>query len=106
MKKIENKKEVLVHGSMVYKCENCGELETMYLEKGVEGPNKVQPCPFIICCPKCESLSMNHVMWSLDTFFPPRPIICNESYFALDLEHNCGKPIFKEEEEDENIFRG
>ena len=32
--KVKNK--VLVHGVFLYKCEKCGCMEPMYLEKGVE----------------------------------------------------------------------
>ena len=28
--------EILVHGSMIYKCESCGKKWRMYLEKGIE----------------------------------------------------------------------
>lgn len=88
------KNEILVHGVMMYKCEQCGKLEPMYLEKGVEGADKEIPCPFTICCPKCAGW-MNHVLWRMDTYFAPRPLEDNESYFAKDIKYGCGKPIFR-----------
>ncbi|MDU5211420.1 MAG: hypothetical protein E6441_17380 [Clostridium sp.] len=89
------KNKVLVHGVFLYKCEKCGCMEPMYLEKGVEGKNKEQPCPFTIRCPKCGELEMIHVMWGADNFFEPRELCENESYFALG--ERCGKPIFSKD---------
>lgn len=84
---------ILVHGVFLYRCEKCGAIEPMYLEQGVEGPNKKQPCPYAIRCISCDSNNMVHVMFGLDNFFMPRALEDNESYFALGNEH--GKPIFR-----------
>lgn len=83
--------KVLVHGSMHYKCDKCGEMFTMYLQNGVEGPGKIQPCPFAIVH-TCGGLA-SHVVWDLDEYFKPRQLKSNESYFALG--EKCGKPILK-----------
>lgn len=94
-------KETLVHGNMHYKCEKCGDIFIMHLEKGVEGEGKIQPCPFTIGCSKskCNGLA-NHVLWGLDVFFEPRPIENGENYFALDEEYGCGRPIYNYKCED------
>lgn len=90
--------KVLVHGSMHYKCEKCGDIFKMYLQEGVEGPGKIQPCPFTIVH-TCEGLA-SHVMWNLDEYFKPRQLKSNENYFALG--ERCGKPILKGEQ-NENL---
>ena len=44
----------LIHGRMIYRCEQCGKNWPMYLEKGIEefGENH-KPSPFTIACPYC-----------------------------------------------------
>ena len=44
----------LVHGRMIYRCEQCGRSWAMFLEKGIEefGENH-KPSPFTIECPYC-----------------------------------------------------
>jgi len=87
-----------VWGSMLYRCESCGYEERMYLEVGVEGPlgKKKMPCPFCITCPKCESLNMIHVDWDKDESFEARELKNGESYFKLDEEYGCGRPVYKD----------
>ncbi|ELC8411545.1 hypothetical protein [Clostridium perfringens] len=93
------KNKILVHGAFMYKCGKCGHMELMYLETGVEGENKKQPCPFIIRCPKCNELAMQHVLWRMDNFFESRELCKNESYFTLNKKGDCAKPVFNIEEE-------
>lgn len=87
------KKLKMAHGAMHYECEACGKEWLMWLEEGVEGKNKMQPCPFIIRC-KCGGLA-KHVAWNFDIHLDElRPI--NEkvmNYFALDKDGDCAKPI-------------
>jgi len=87
-----------VWGSMLYRCESCGHEERMYLEVGVEGPpgKKKMPCPFCIICPECGALDMVHVDWHKDEEFEPRQIHKGESYFRLDKENECGRPVYKD----------
>lgn len=91
----------LVHGAMTYECESCGKSWKMWLEIGVEGRNKIMPCPFIIRC-KCGGMA-KHINWQDDINLPePRPLGENMSYFKLDKKglekkdsNACGIPIIK-----------
>ena len=53
-------RQPLIHGRMIYRCEQCGKSWPMYLEKGVEefGANH-KPSPFTITCPYCGGLAMD-----------------------------------------------
>lgn len=92
---------ILVHGAMTYECESCGNSWRMWLEVGVEGRDKIMPCPFIIRC-KCGGMA-RHVDWQNDIYLPnPMPIGDNMSYFKLDKkglkrhkEDVCGIPVLK-----------
>lgn len=91
----------LVHGAMTYECEECGKTWKMWLEVGVEGKNKIMPCPFIIRC-KCGGIA-KHINWQNDIDLPePRPLGENMSYFKLDRKglkkkdnNACGIPILR-----------
>ena len=91
--------KTLVHGAMTYECEECGKTWRMWLEIGVEGPNKVMPCPFVIRC-KCGGIA-KHIDWQNDIWLPqPMPLGENMSYFKLDKKgmkkkdtDACGIPI-------------
>lgn len=91
----------LVHGAFNYECEQCGKKWKMWLEFGVEGKNKVMPCPFIIRC-KCGGNAV-HTNWQEDIYLPHEmPLGENMSYFKLDKkrlkkhdENACGIPVLK-----------
>lgn len=91
----------LVHGAFNYECEECGKSWKMWLEFGVEGKDKVMPCPFIIRC-KCGG-NAAHINWQEDIYLPDAmPLGENMSYFKLDKrglkrhdENACGIPILK-----------
>ena len=91
----------LVHGAMTYECEECGKNWRMWLEIGVEGKDKVMPCPFIIRC-KCGGMA-KHINWQDDINLPdPKPLGENMSYFKLDRRglkkkdsNACGIPVLK-----------
>lgn len=91
----------LVHGAMTYECEECGKSWRMWLEVGVEGEDKLMPCPFIIKC-KCGGMA-KHINWQDDIWLPePRPLGENMSYFKLDKkglkkqdDNACGIPVLK-----------
>jgi hypothetical protein len=94
-------KNRMVHGAMFYKCNRCGKKWRMYLETGVEGKDKLMPCPFIITCP-CGSFA-KHTDWQNDLYFPhPFPLEKNMSFFMLDRRglkkknpHAHGLPIIR-----------
>ncbi len=91
----------LVHGAFNYECEECGKNWKMWLELGVEGENKVMPCPFIIRC-KCGGNAV-HTNWQEDIYLPHEmPLGENMSYFKLDKrrlkshdENACGIPVLR-----------
>lgn len=100
--KVEEKMGItLVHGAMTYECEECGKTWRMWLEIGVEGKDKLMPCPFIIRC-KCGGMA-KHINWQDDINLPePRPLGENMSYFKLDRRglkkkdsNACGIPVLK-----------
>ena len=85
----------LVHGRMIYRCEQCGRSWAMFLEKGIEefGENH-KPSPFTIECPYCGG-------WACDVSgirkipgggYMPLPDNCH--YFANREDHPCGIPTF------------
>lgn len=86
----------MLHGAMHYQCKDCGLRWRMWLEVGVEGKDKKQPCPFSIPC-ECGGVAQ-HVDWQKDHFLSaPRPAYPGMNYFALDRggkkEMACGKPM-------------
>ncbi len=87
--------QVLVHGAFHYHCEKCRKIFRMWLEEGVEGANKKQPCPFIIACPECGGKA-SHAFWHMDIHLDElTPLWKNAMFFALDKSGNeraCGKP--------------
>ena len=81
----------MVHGALVYRCEDCSEEWLMWLEEGVEGKNKIMPCPFMIAC-ECGGFA-SHVDWDKNIeLIELIPLKAGEKYFALDDEGGCGKP--------------
>lgn len=100
--RIEEEMQItLVHGAMTYKCEECGKSWRMWLEVGVEGKDKIMPCPFTIRC-KCGGTAA-HINWQNDIWLPqPMPLGENMSYFKLDKKglkkkdsNACGIPILR-----------
>lgn len=88
---------ILIHGRMIYRCENCGKSWPMYLEKGIEefGENH-KPSPFTIKCPYCGG-------WAMDVLgiqkvpgggYVPLPDGCR--YFANLEDKDCGVPMLYE----------
>lgn len=98
MKNSENRK-IMVHKSMRYQCEKCGNVYTMYLEKGLEDkahdliyPEKHKPVPFTISCPCEKGALAKHVAWNWDTDFQYRELRENENYFENREDCKCGIP--------------
>lgn len=92
----------LVHGKMIYSCEQCGEIWSMYLEKGIEefGENH-KPSPFMIVCPYCGG-------WAMDVSgiqkLPGEAymVITNGAGYFADMEgKDCGVPIFPSQKTNE-----
>ena len=86
---------ILIHGRMIYRCENCGKSWPMYLEKGIEefGENH-KPSPFTIECPYCGG-------WAMDVSGIQKvpgggyvPLPDDGHYFANRENHPCGVPTF------------
>lgn len=97
------REKVMVHGAFNYQCEHCRKIFRMWLEDGVEGTNKKQPCPFVILCPYCGGMA-NHINWGSDIKLDElQPLWKGARFFAFDNSKNecaCGKPslyIGKEE---------
>lgn len=90
----EYEEEILVHGSMVYKCERCGKTWRMFLEKGIEefGDNH-KPSPFIIRCKECGGVSkdISGIIKFAGGGYYPLP--AGASYFANKEDSDCGVPI-------------
>lgn len=85
----------LIHGRMIYRCEQCGKNWPMYLEKGIEefGENH-KPSPFTIACPYCGG-------WAMDVSGIQKvpgggyvPLPDGYSYFANVGNKDCGVPVF------------
>lgn len=89
------REKVMVHGAFHYQCEHCRKIFRMWLEDGVEGTNKKQPCPFTITCPDCGGRA-THVCWYADIKLDElQPLWKGAHFFALDESRNeyaCGKP--------------
>ena len=94
-------REVLVHGAMNYKCEDCGKIFRMWLEKGLEDkiqdaiyPDKHKPVPFTIGC-LCGGLAQ-HTAWHEDIELGTyRPLGDGMSYFENTDYCDCGRPHLK-----------
>ena len=85
-------KQPLCHGSFVYECEKCGTRFSVFLEKGVEGKNKIMPCPFVIGCrhSDCNGLA-RHTEWQSDkTDMPLFPLPAGKLFFRLNKKEGCG----------------
>ena len=65
-----NKQDHIIHGYMVYQCEDCANIYVMWLEKGLEDPTYDEktgmhkPVPFGFICPACSGTA-THTLWSL-----------------------------------------
>lgn len=83
----------IIHGGFIYRCQDCNKEWIMWLEEGVEGEDKIMPCPFTIGC-ECGGWA-EHVDWHRYIKFSKdehRPIAPGAKYFALDHELGHGQP--------------
>jgi len=93
----ERRTAPLIHGRMLYCCENCGQSWFMYLEKGIEefGENH-KPSPFTIVCPYCGG-------WASDVSGIQKvpggryvKLPGEYMYFANLEDRDCGVPMLYE----------
>ena len=88
-------KKRYAHGTMVYQCEECGEVFTMKLETGIEERENgepvegCKPSPFMIRCPYCGGYAKD-ILFHAFTFPEPRPIRYGERFFANEKHLDCG----------------
>lgn len=85
----------LVHGRMIYRCEQCGKSWAMFLEKGIEefGENH-KPSPFTIGCPYCGGWAMDISGIRKIPGSEYLPLPEGGHYFANMEGKNCGVPVF------------
>lgn len=96
---VKLRKPVMVHGYMIYGCDHCGRVFTMFLENGIEDaegdalghPHK--PSPFCIPC-KCGDFACD--ISGIRKLEQRRKIRKTENYFANKKNKDCGTPIMKE----------
>lgn len=104
-------REILVHRSMLYHCENCGNIYKFWLEKGLEdkkqdeiNPQGHKPVPFCIGC-LCGGI-MKHSFWGHDEQLEDyRPLEESENYFenketeehGISHFRNSGNTIMREQ---------
>lgn len=106
----------IIHGYMIYRCESCGAVYFMNLEKGLEDPiddkvtGKHKPVPFVITCVLCggeaehilpqttiDTLSQNYRSYNR-TVANPDHNKTFPNFFWNDPDSDCGVPIlFKED---------
>lgn len=92
--KVERPPVPLVHGRMIYRCEQCGRSWAMFLEKGIEefGEDH-KPSPFTIGCPYCGGWAMDvSGIQKIPGGYIPLPE--GGHYFANTEGKNCGAPVF------------
>ena len=88
-------RQPLIHGRMIYRCEQCGKSWPMYLEKGIEefGANH-KPSPFTITCPYCGGLAMDVSGIQKVPGGGYVPLPDGYGYFANVEGRDCGVPTF------------
>jgi hypothetical protein len=89
-----------VHGYFIYRCENCGAVYKMYLDKGLEDrvqdkyyPEKHKPVPFAISCRACTGGWCNHILWGVGDSDEYTELPEGANYFKNSRKEECGKPI-------------
>ena len=81
--------------AMLYQCESCGEIWTMWLQIGLEeGGKNHKPVPYCIRC-KCGGVA-KHILWHRDKVLE-KPIRIEEDmhYFKNVPNSDCGIPILR-----------
>ena len=91
--------KIIIHGCMVYGCNDCGARFVMYLERGLEeeGCKDRKPVPFGTICPFCHGFHAYDISGLLhlpEGKYAELPE--GESYFANKPERDCGVPVYAE----------
>ncbi len=88
------KRKIMVHGAMVYGCQDCGSQWVMYLERGLEEAcEDRKPVPFGIICPFCKGFHAYDISGYLplpNTKYAELPE--GESCFENRPDRDCGTP--------------
>ena len=105
-----SKQDHIIHGYMVYRCENCAAIYVMWLEKGLEDPTDDEktgmhkPVPFGFTCPACGGMA-THTLWSLgkdslgknyksyQKYVEQSNRLIYRNFFWNDPTTDCGVPI-------------
>lgn len=105
----------IIHGYMIYRCESCGEVYIMNLEKGLEDPTddaktgRHKPVPFAFNCVNCGGVAF-HILHSStasslgQNYRSYNGMIRNhlkylwvfKNLFWNDPESDCGVPVIVE----------
>lgn len=93
---MDARRKILVHGAMVYGCQDCGARWLMYLEKGLEeeGNPERKPVPFGIMCPYCKGFHAFDISGYLK--IPKKGYVelpKDASCFENVPDRDCGKPL-------------
>lgn len=97
---LQSRSSFLTHGFMIYKCEDCGNIYLMWLEKGLEerlfGPKKA--VPFIITCPYCMGTAKDQTGYSYcnKTVNLPLKIDDTLNCFVNDPDSEYGLAVIQE----------
>lgn len=108
------KEDHIIHGNMIYQCEDCGAFYYMNLEKGLEDPvytaqtGHHKPVPFSFFCIECGGNAF-HVMWEFtkkslgqnyrsyqDETLRQSNKLVSRNFFWNDPDSTCGIPIIFE----------
>lgn len=103
----------IIHGYMIYQCQECADVYVMWLEKGLEDPEddkktgNHKPVPYTIICPFCGG-TVKHIFWefskdtlssnyrSYNRYVTETNGTIYRNFFWNDPESNCGIPIIQE----------
>lgn len=90
-------RKIIIHGAMIYGCQDCGTRWVMYLEKGLEEKNcpDRKPVPFGIQCPFCGGFHGYDISGYIplpDTDYAELPD--GESCFVNLPDRDCGTPRY------------
>lgn len=85
----------LVHAYMIYRCDTCGKLIRMYVEKGLEEfDENHKPTPFTIRCRNCGGMMCD--VSGLIKLRGYMELPDTESYFKNSEDSDCGIPVIRE----------
>lgn len=103
----------IIHGYMIYQCEECADVYVMWLEKGLEDPEddkktgNHKSVPYTIICPFCGGM-IKHILWELskntlssnyksyNRYVTETNGIIYRNFFWNDPESDCGVPVIQD----------